>query len=287
MQHFWKKARFAAGQLVFNQWILPPLEEGRRLRRHHARYGHWYLNQFFDALPDSSIGAIEALSRPGPVLDLCGGTGRLATHLAQQGIKVTLVDFCDDMVSAALARRASISLENQRNLTIIHENVFNLDKALPPDRQFGTIVCLHNALSGLGTKSEILHFLQELKRYIKPSGKLYFEVHREEYLTKKQWWMKKKWRYTNYRRTGLRPHRIWSRTIPHEDGDRYEFQHAITSGFMRFTLNSTTEVGLPQTGWKSLFESCGYDVLSMWGSWNGGPFLERTTDTIFGLRIRQ
>src|SRR5437016_5290843 len=100
---------------VFERLIRPPSGPSLRLIPRWDLYGHAYLYDSISAHNHEDIGYALSVAREqgGRVLDVGGGTGRLAEVLAAAGCAVTMVDFSPAMLQVAARRHARLPLEAQ------------------------------------------------------------------------------------------------------------------------------------------------------------------------------
>lgn len=104
-----------------------------------------------------------ARSRPGPVLDVGAGTGRVALHLARHGHDVTALDLEPELL-AALAERALS--EGLRVFTIVADAA-----ALPEsERRYGLVLVPMQTIQLLASSAARSRFLAGARRCLVPGG---------------------------------------------------------------------------------------------------------------------
>ncbi len=91
-----------------------------------------------------------ALRTGGPILELGGGTGRLAVPLAEAGHDVTLVDLDPAMLERAATRRDEMPATTAGEIELIEGNL--LDLQLPAAGSFGLAFIALNTLFLLATR---------------------------------------------------------------------------------------------------------------------------------------
>jgi len=104
----------------------------------------------------------------GPVLDVGCGTGDLAIHVAEQGLLTLGVDFVDEAIAQARARRDALPPAVAERLD------FRVADALHPARlgpPFGAVV--DSGFFHLFTPDACDRFVEDLARAIRPGGRLY------------------------------------------------------------------------------------------------------------------
>lgn len=108
------------------------------------------------------------ISPAAKILDLAGGSGRLAVMLAADGYQVTVADFSADMLSLAdyHANQAGVALH------LVETDMRDLS-ALP---QFDVITCYADSLCYLETKDDVQETLQEVAKHLAPTGTFLFDI---------------------------------------------------------------------------------------------------------------
>ena len=104
----------------------------------------------------------------GPVLDVGCGSGDLAVHVAHLGLPALGVDFVDEAIAQALAKRGALPPDVAERLD------FRVADALHPSRlgqTFGAVV--DSGFFHLFTPDECDPYVEDLARAIRPGGRLY------------------------------------------------------------------------------------------------------------------
>jgi S-adenosylmethionine-dependent methyltransferase len=128
-------------------------EEWNRLDRHKVEF-QLTMRALFEFLP----------AAPAKLIDIGGGPGRYAIHLAQLGYQVTLADLSSD--SLELARQKAVEAEVELD-AFVHANA--LDLAAFPAASFDAALLL-GPLYHLHKPEERQSALQQAKRLLKPGG---------------------------------------------------------------------------------------------------------------------
>ncbi|HTC73736.1 MAG TPA: methyltransferase domain-containing protein [Solirubrobacteraceae bacterium] len=102
-------------------------------------------------------------SRPGRVLDIGAGTGRVALALARAGHPVTAVDLDAELLDALSARTAGLDLETVR----ADARLFELDR-----RDFALCLAPMQTLQLLGGTTGRLEFMARARAHLAPGGLL-------------------------------------------------------------------------------------------------------------------
>lgn len=102
------------------------------------------------------------------ILDLAGGSGRLAVMLAQDGLELTVADFSAEMLSLAdqHATEADVSLQ------LIQTDMRDLS-ALP---QYDAITCYADSFCYLAGPAEVQQTFNEIAKHLKSDGVFLFDV---------------------------------------------------------------------------------------------------------------
>lgn len=130
--------------------------------------------QLYDELFDDQLYADwqsfvqKEVERPGRLLDLAGGAGRLAVRLAKQGFRVTDADLSSEMLTLADQRART----DQVNLELVEANMLDLSGL----GMFETITCFADSLCYLNDLSEVTTVLKQAYMHLLPGGKLLFDV---------------------------------------------------------------------------------------------------------------
>jgi SAM-dependent methyltransferase len=114
----------------------------------------------------------QARRSGGPVLDLGGGTGRVAWPLAEAGFEVTSLDASAPMLARSEAKRPLASAAAQGRVTLVHANA--RDFALPA--QFGLAIAPGRTFQLLLTPEDQRAALAAIRRHLRPGGMLVLQL---------------------------------------------------------------------------------------------------------------
>ena len=148
----------------------------------HAFYADTSLNvDSYDAqaetVPPALAGDIDfyrdqARRSGGPILDLGGGTGRVAWPLAEAGFEVTSLDRSAPMLARSEAKRAVASAAAQARVTLVHADVRDFD--LP--KQFALAIAPGRTFQLLLTPDDQRSALATIRRHLRPGGVLVLQL---------------------------------------------------------------------------------------------------------------
>jgi len=116
---------------------------------------------------------VEALTetfRPANVLDAGCGTGLTSRLFAQQGVAVVGLDRARKMIGLARDKYA----EEGASLSFRYGHFERLPKAI--HGRFDLVVCLANAISGLGTQGKLRLAMKNFRFALKPGGALVLQM---------------------------------------------------------------------------------------------------------------
>lgn len=137
--------------------------------------------EFYDAqaagVPPSLGGDIEfyielARRSGGPVLDLGGGTGRVAWPLAEAGFDVTSVDASEPMLARAEAKRELASPAARRRVQLVRADMHDFE--LPG--RYGLAITPGRSFQGLMTPEHQRSALATIHRHLRPGGLLVLQL---------------------------------------------------------------------------------------------------------------
>ena len=102
------------------------------------------------------------------LLDLAGGSGRLAVLLAKDGINVTVADFSDEMLSLADQH----STENNVSLQLVQVDMRDLADL----EKFDVITCYADSFCYLDDEADLFQVFSEIANHLKADGVFLFDV---------------------------------------------------------------------------------------------------------------
>lgn len=115
--------------------------------------------------------AEQFFSRPGSLIDLGCGTGRIAIPFAQRGFQVLGVDLSPHMLRVAGAKAIEANVE----LPLVRANLVELDAVR--DRSFEYATCLFSTLGMVMGADNRRSVLEHAHRILKPGGLFLLHVH--------------------------------------------------------------------------------------------------------------
>lgn len=92
------------------------------------------------SLPGSIIKALQQIKDCKTVLDVCGGTGRIACYLIRMGHDVKVVDLSEDMLCIARRRGLDVDVQDARALK-------------ESSGSWDAVICVGNSLGGIPSKT--------------------------------------------------------------------------------------------------------------------------------------
>lgn len=258
--------RKAVGRAVFNRWIRPPDEPGRKLRPHSGDYGHAFLYETLFCRDDEDLGFIGRLATGyrGGILDLAGGAGRVAERLVSEGRVVTLVDRSVTMLEFARRRRRRLPPAFQSRFRIVPQDLRRLDLG----SRFAAAFAVNHGLEHLPDERSVREALRRIAAHLVPGGSLYLHVHCAPFWESRPDWKRGAWRYgLDLRFEGAR-YRVWERTRQGASPDHVVWEHAVMDRWLRYTLLSTPLLWRPPEWWRGAAKETGFSVLGEWGEWS-------------------
>jgi SAM-dependent methyltransferase len=108
----------------------------------------------------------------GPVLDLGGGTGRVAWPLAEAGFDVTNLDLSAAMLAKGREKSAGASGAARRRLTFVEADM----RGFALDGQFGLAITPARSFQALLTAADQRAALASIHRHLRPGGVLVVQV---------------------------------------------------------------------------------------------------------------
>lgn len=219
--------------------------------RFASRRGQLHNNYEIEAI----VRLLEPFNNGTLVLDLPGGTGRIANELATRGAEVIVADLTPQMLM--VARQKSVVSAKKGALHYVNTN--GRCTAFP-DNSFDIVICIR--FLHLLPPSQWKVFLDEIRRVAKPDARIMIQIFNPYYggpvgLTREL-----------YRRAKGEP------------GERFIWPHQIRSLFAASNLriNSISSYWLPGMGFLGMVGTPWLDKLSAacqkppW-SWVSGPYL--------------
>ena len=103
------------------------------------------------SLPGSIVKALQNIQDCKTVLDVCGGTGRIARYLIHSGHDVKVVDLSEDMLRIARRRGLDVDVQDARDLKELSNS-------------WDAVICLGNSLGGIPSRAGRMKAIQEMAR---------------------------------------------------------------------------------------------------------------------------
>jgi SAM-dependent methyltransferase len=116
--------------------------------------------------------------KPGVLVDLACGTGRLANLFAAKGWTVTGVDISKEMLAIA----AENSRKERLKVEYVRGDIRKWSKANAAD----LVTCTYDSLNHLTTKSDLQKVFRNAYRTLKPGGIFLFDINHEDFY--KNYW---------------------------------------------------------------------------------------------------
>ncbi|MBI3296202.1 MAG: methyltransferase domain-containing protein [Deltaproteobacteria bacterium] len=260
-RQFWNVLKDGFLGSRFNLWWHPPKDEGRRMRRHSGDYGHaYYYDELFTGGNAEVSSVCDAVGTAGFVLDIGGGSGRLAEKLVYGGSRVTLLDNSETMVNKAFERARRMPTRLKGRLGVVHGGV----EQMVFDERFDTAISLNNAFEHLTSWFAVEQALGKVRLALKPGGRLYVDVHNIEHWHRLPFWGRWRWLDEGSRQLPEGPERLWSRT--RLTGNRLTWDHAV--GRREFTLCRTSLLWGTRSQWEAAILANDFRIEAVWGNWD-------------------
>ena len=206
----------------------------------------------------------QALASGGPVVELAVGTGRIAVHIAEAGIRVIGVDSSTEMLAVARAAAESAGVAGLVDLRVG-------DLRDPPvSERVPLAICPFRSLLHMEMEGEKLRALRAARELLEPEGRYVFDVFapsREDIEETHGRWLE--------REPGIFERADWdeaSRTL----------SLSVRSGDAQATFGLHW---LSAPEWLRLLDEAGFDVLELYGWFDSRPF-DGEEDMVFVCRNR-
>ena len=139
---------------------------------HHYRDARYYDHAYRRYKPDIAAYVSRASACGGPVLELGGGTGRIAIRLARAGVDVVLVDRMRTMLDRASERLAKETRAVRARVELVEADL----RSLSLGRRFPLVIAPFNVFQHLYTREDVEEALDVVRRHLEPGGVLFFDV---------------------------------------------------------------------------------------------------------------
>lgn len=137
----------------------------------HYRDAAYYDKAYASRRADVAYYVALAKKLGGPVLEYGVGNGRVALHIAREGIAVTGIDASREMVSDLEAKRLALPLEQQRRITTKLGDM----RRIRLKRTFPLIIAPFNVVLHLYSREDVEQFLARVKEHLAPGGRFVFD----------------------------------------------------------------------------------------------------------------
>ncbi|MFN0121676.1 MAG: class I SAM-dependent methyltransferase [Blastocatellia bacterium] len=137
-----------------------------------------YEPDLYDILTPNSIGGDmewyrhKAVESGGPVLELGGGTGRVAIPIAHAGVTIYVLDSDAGMLEALDRKIAALPAEAQQRIIPVAGDM----RSFALDRQFALITAPFRAFLHNLTTEDQLACLRTVHKHLRPGGRIAFNV---------------------------------------------------------------------------------------------------------------
>lgn len=109
------------------------------------------------------------------LLEVGFGGGCNTVHLIRKGYELTGIDVAKNAKKAMLKKLKFIDLKKKINLKILKPTA----KKLPFNNNIFDAIVVMSVLSLLGSKKKIINLLKELKRILRPNGKIILDINNQ------------------------------------------------------------------------------------------------------------
>lgn len=223
----------------------------------------------------------EAQDAGGPVLELGCGTGRIAIPIVKAGVEVVGLDFSEAMLDVARRKAARLS-KGAASLTLIRADMqdFSLDQ------KFRLAIIPFRGFQSLLTVTDEIETLLNIKRHLAPGGRLVFNIFVPDLnMMVQEGDVPYRFRDVTDPATGI-SYVLWNQA-------QYDSFSQIMS--IRTTIEEMDDIGAVRRKlyrdfhlryifrWEMhhLLNSCGYEVLDMFGGFDRSPFDDTSTEMVW------
>lgn len=158
-------------QSIFRYGVVPNLYENNA-----EFYDCCLSNQRLNA--DIPFFIESAKVSPGPVLEVCCGTGRVLLELVRNGIEADGIDLSEGMLSVLERKLAAESEEIRSHIKVYRQDM----RAIELPRKYGLIILPFNSFMFLTEDTDIKECLRGLREHLLPAGKVIMSIHNVDYL---------------------------------------------------------------------------------------------------------
>lgn len=230
---------------------------------------------------DDDLDLISALAEDcgSPILELGCGTGRVMVPLAEQGHSIVGIDISPELLSVAQQKIEQSGCQDRASYRQADIRTFRL-----PDEQFTFVYCVSNTLMHCATQADQLQLLQTAYVHLQPNGLLLLDLFNPDLVAMAEVaglceladvWEDRlgsqimKWSV----RSVDSAQQLQETIFIYEEIDSQGNSKKTTCPF-------TLRYIWPAEG-KLMLESIGFEVLSIWGDFDGTPHNSSSERLIF------
>lgn len=205
---------------------------------------------------DEVEGIISLLDLSGKsrILDACCGVGRHSIELAKRGFEVTGIDLNGEYLDAAATTAASENIP----VNFVRRDILELDIT----DLFDAVINMYTSIGYFDSREKELRFLSNLRRALKPGGRLLVETLGKEPLARD--FRENEW----YEQDGAF---VLARYRVVDDWSRLENRWIILSGDNRYDYTFSHRI-FSAVEAKDLFLAAGFTDIGIFGNLAGGPY---------------
>lgn len=147
---------------------MEPAEAGEDL--YGARQAHFYDAFHHTYAGDLAFHRKTARRRPGPILELACGSGRVGIELIRSGADYFGIDAAEGMLELFRKKWDALGREGEPPFRAGDMRTFALN------RKFDTILITHNSLQHIHRDEDVLRVFGRCRAHLAPDGRLIFDV---------------------------------------------------------------------------------------------------------------
>jgi len=249
--------------MFFDTIVRPPRSDSKRWQNVSSDYEYSLLYDDLFSGPPFNADMVDAIvSIAGnSVLDLGGGTGKLAQLLIIKGLWVTVVDRSESMLQGAISRRGRLSKKLGSRFEILRQDISSL--SIP--KKFDSALLVGNALAHLDSEEMILGSLKKIRAHLKPGASVLLDLPRPNWSDR--FWGKGIWEYKGRFKTQNGPLRVWRRSFTLLKNSGISIEHALSKNSISCYRLKTTLLFLTLDRWKQLLTESGFRRVEVWRNW--------------------
>ena len=226
-------------------------------------FGPEYLNIYAHVFGDKEserqakfVEKVLSLKKGDEVLDLCCGQGRISVPLARNGVKVTGLDFSNELLSLAKAKASKSGVE----ISTVEANM----RDIPFENKFDAVINIFTALGYFESDIEDQKVLNAVSKSLKKDGLALFDMLNRDWVVANH--IEREWRENNKEAIYLEE-REWDSI---EGRSHINFKIIGPDG-------SLTKTGhhirlYVATEFKYMLEKAGLSMQNVYGGYDESPF---------------